>query len=280
MDSRLNYIKLLVVSATRKHAIEWLHRRPFSQLRNFIGQQEINQFSKSSFFPRKRSLNLINGHFVLPLIYGPPHFDIANFIILFSYRVRHFLRINWFYVLPTLCSPPHPPIWSTRSHLIPPRPTLYYYYYWNVGSGVAGIYCDQQTTTTTDNDCEEKDLTPIGFIPSQCHNGHYCWNWKISSLPWTLARSLLSWPSSIHPSVSCPTPHFLLSNAMKVVRNRCPFVFISSTLPIPLLRSPARASLMPHIGPIPVVRFNPTDEQNVSKLPFPELRTRYPFGPS
>lgn len=196
MDSRLNYIKLLVVSATRKHAIEWLHRRPFSQLRNFIGQQEINQFSKSSFFPRKRSLNLINGHFVLPLIYGPPHFDIANFIILFSYRVRHFLRINWFYVLPTLCYPPHPPIWSTRSHLIP---TLYYYYYWNVGSGVAGIYCDQQTTTTTDNDCEEKDLTPIGFIPSQCHNGHYCWNWKISSLPWTLTRSLLSWPSSIRP---------------------------------------------------------------------------------
>lgn len=96
-------------------------------------------------------------------------------------------------------------------------------------------------------------------------------------------RLLARFSAGLHPSIRpChgPTPHFLLSNAMKVVRNRCPFVFISSTLPIPLLRSPARASSMPHIGPIPVVRFNPTDEQNVSKLPFPELRTRYPFGPS
>lgn len=48
---------------------------------------------------------------------------------------------------------------------------------------------------------------------------------------------------------------FLLSKAMKVVRNRCPFVF------------PSPESDSCRIYPIPVIRFNPTDEKRPQTVP-------------
>lgn len=74
MDQGLNYITF----STTPFSIEWG--------RKSLLPQEINQFSKSSF---SDLWNLINGHFVLPLIYDS-NISILPILLLFLNRFRYF----------------------------------------------------------------------------------------------------------------------------------------------------------------------------------------------